>query len=170
MAVDAGFYRFEQVERYLLPTDRLFRSSAPHYDGHNDDSQYLDTKSIAFLRQQNINHVISVNWPADDATITMTNTLRTAGIAHTPLKVEDHHAPTPEQLKKGNTEWEKHRHGTLVWCGFGHGRTGTMVSGLQIMAEKKKPHPHKFTHDDYVRNHVETQDQEDVLNKLQAEK
>lgn len=169
MADEAGFYRFEQVKLHLLPTDRLFRSSAPHYKSRDSD-QRLDPESIAFLNKQNIKHVISVNWPADDATITMTNTLRTAGIAHTPLKVEDHHAPTPEQLKKGNTEWEKHRPGTLVWCGFGHGRTGTMVSGLQIMAEKKKPHPHKFTHDDYVRNHVETQDQEDVLNKLQAEK
>ncbi|KAK8914834.1 hypothetical protein H634G_02104 [Metarhizium anisopliae BRIP 53293] len=168
MAVDAGFLNFKQVEKYLLPTDRLFRSSAPHYDGHDDASQRLDTKSIAFLRQQNIKHVISLNWYADDATIT--NTLRTAGIAYTPLKVGDYKAPTQEQLKKGNTEWEKHRSGTLVWCGFGHGRTGTMVSGLQIMAEKKKPHPHKFTHDDYKKNHVETQGQEDELNKLQAGK
>lgn len=169
-AEKAGFKNWEQVSGHIPPTDKLFRSGAPHYYGPDD--HHLDVTAINFLKTSGIKHVISLNSKAKTNTEIETD-LRGAGIAYTPLPVTDFTAPTLEQLSTGNTEYEKHRDGTLVWCGFGHGRTGTMITGLQIYAIKhKKPRP-RLGRPDYKKNHVEERHegkstgQYEVLNTLQ---
>lgn len=152
MAAAAGFNHWEQVKDHIPPTDKLFRSGAPHYYGPDEHS--LDREAIDFLKTSGIKHVISLNSKA------VTNTeikkfLGDAGIAYTPLPVTDFTAPNLEQLSTGNKEYEKHRDGTLVWCGFGHGRTGTMITGLQIYATKDKKPPPRLAEKDYRKNHVE---------------
>ncbi|KAI0379299.1 hypothetical protein F5Y04DRAFT_131959 [Hypomontagnella monticulosa] len=167
----AGFYRFEWVKGHIPDSDRLARSSAPYYNGEDADQRLTDT-SIKFLKENKIEHVISLNSFADDEDIT--NKLVSNGIVYTPLPVEDFHAPTLDDLSTGNKEYRKHRAGTLTWCGYGHGRTGTMVTGLQIYAEKDKANPQRITEAEYKKNHVEQKHngvstgQFEVLNKLQG--
>lgn len=170
-ADEAGFYHFEWVKGHIPATDRLARSSAPHYRSQDSD-QELTAKSIQFLKDNKIEHVISLNSQANNATIK--KMLADNKIAYTPLPVQDFHAPTLDDLKRGNDEYKKHTAGTLVWCGYGHGRTGTMVTGLQIYAERAKKSPARLSHDDYKKNHVEpthngkTTGQYEVLDKLQG--
>ncbi|KAI1408904.1 hypothetical protein F5Y13DRAFT_193942 [Hypoxylon sp. FL1857] len=167
---DAGFYRFEWVKGHIPTNDKLARSSAPYYNGNDSDQRLTDT-SINFLKENKIEHVISLNSLANNADITQK--LTSNNIAYTPLPVQDFHAPTLNDLSKGNQEYRKHRAGTLVWCGYGYGRTGTMVTGLQIYAEKDKPTPAHISHDEYERNHVEpthggvSTGQFEVLDQLQ---
>ncbi|KAI1178021.1 hypothetical protein F4777DRAFT_576329 [Nemania sp. FL0916] len=139
----------------------------------SDADQELTDESIKYLTQNKIEHVISLNSRADDKSIK--TKLQDNNIQYTPLPVEDFHAPTLNQLKTGHEEFKKHSCGTLVWCGFGHGRTGTMVSALQIYAEQEKERPSRLSHADYKKNHVEaknngeTTGQYEVLDKLQDE-
>lgn len=154
MAEEGGFHRFEWVTERMPGGDKLARSSAPNYDGEDSD-QKLTQKSIKFLQEQKITHVISLNSLANDDD-TIKKKLTDNSIAYTPLPVEDFHAPTAQQLSDGNAAYRKHRTGTLVWCGYGHGRTGTMITALQIYAEKDQGYQRQtLDHDDYEKNHVE---------------
>jgi protein-tyrosine phosphatase len=163
-AKDAGFENWEWVTAHIHSDDKLARSSAPHYNGQDSDQELTDD-SIEYLKEKKIEHVINLNSKAGDATIT--EKLKDNNIAYTPLPVEDYQPPTLKDLETGNKEYRKHRAGTLVWCGAGYGRTGTMISALQIYAEKDKSLPKKLTHDGYKKNHVETNKQMEVLDTLQ---
>lgn len=159
-----GLRRFEWVTDHLQNGDRLARSSAPNYDKHDSDHR-LTPEAIEFLKKQGITHVISLNHEAHAEHIK--TALANGGIAYTPLPVPDFGPPTLQDFKKGWEAFVKHRTGTLVWCGYGHGRTGTMISALQTYAEKEKPSPQALTRDDYSKNHVETEPQKQVLQELQ---
>lgn len=161
----AGFKQFAWVKGHIPDSDRLARSSAPYYNGKDSDQKLTDD-SINFLKANKIEHVISLNSQANNKDIS--DKLKNNSIAYTPLPVEDFKPPTLSDLSTGNTEYRKHRAGTLVWCGFGYGRTGTMVSGLQIYAEKDKAQPQQLSHKDYENNHVETAEQMKVLDELQS--
>lgn len=81
--------------------------------------------------------------------------------------MRDYAAPTLEQLAEGNASYRKHRGGTLVWCGYGHGRTGTMITALQIYAEQDNgENKQDVSRDDYRMNRVESAGQYDILDKL----
>ncbi|KAH0596606.1 hypothetical protein MHUMG1_05724 [Metarhizium humberi] len=146
IASNAGFQRFKYVTEHVRDGDRLSRSSAPNYVWKDSD-QNLTADSIKFLEQQEITH--------------------NASIAYTPLPIVDFGTPTLEDFQKGYEGFKNHRSGTLVWCGFGHGRTGTMISALQIYIEHEKPSPQLLTRQDYDNNHVEEDAQRAILDKLQ---
>jgi hypothetical protein len=164
-AGQGGFNRFAWVTDHMPSGDRLARSSAPSYAG-KDSGQKLTDDSIQFLKEQNLTHVISLNSEANDEAIK--KKLKDNDIAYTPLPVKDFTAPTLDQLSTGNTAYRNHRAGTLVWCGYGHGRTGTMITALQIYAEKDREGSDRkdVTHDDYEQNRVETVGQFEVLDVL----
>ncbi|KAH0593228.1 hypothetical protein MHUMG1_08950 [Metarhizium humberi] len=160
----AGFHRFEWVTDHVRIGDRLARSSVPYYNSQDSD-QILTHESIKFLKQQQITHVISLNHEANAEHIK--TALLNNGITYTPLPVMDYTTPTLEDFKRGYKAFTKYRTGTLVWCGYGHGRTGTMISALQLYVEKEKPSPQALTRLDYDRNHVETEGQRQILGELQ---
>ncbi|KAK9444202.1 protein-tyrosine phosphatase [Metarhizium brunneum] len=164
IASNAGFQRFKYVTEHVRDGDRLSRSSAPNYVWKDSD-QNLTADSIKFLQQQEITHVISLNHEANNENIT--TALQNVGIAYTPLPIVDFGTPTLEDFQKGYEGFKNHRPGTLVWCGFGHGRTGTMISALQIYIEHEKPSPQLLTRQDYDNNHVEEDAQRAILDKLQ---
>lgn len=161
---EAGFYRFNWVTTHMPSGDRLARSSSPNYIIRDSDQNLTDA-SIKFLQEQGIEHVIGLNSKANDETIK--KKLKDGNIEYTPLPVQDFTAPTLEQLAEGNAAYRKHRGGTLVWCGYGHGRTGTMITALQIYAEKDKGEDRNdITYADYRTNHVESAEQFEVLDEL----
>ncbi|KHO00994.1 protein-tyrosine phosphatase [Metarhizium album ARSEF 1941] len=159
-----GFKRFTWVTDRLRDGDRLARASAPYYND-NDADHKLTEESIKFLQEQKITHVISLNHKAHTPEIS--NALRWAGIAYTPLPVEDYGNPTSKDFRKAYKAFDRHRTGTLVWCGYGHGRTGTMISALQAYTEAEKTLPQPLTRADYDANHVEKPGQRNTLNQLQ---
>ncbi|PHH74656.1 hypothetical protein CDD80_2937 [Ophiocordyceps camponoti-rufipedis] len=159
-----GFWRFEWVNDFLQPGDRLARSSAPHYNCQDCD-QKLTPASIKFLKDRKISHVISLNNEATSQSIK--RELINNGIAYTALPTRDFEAPTQKDLRDGYEAFKKNRHGTLVWCGYGHGRTGTMISALQILSNHDNASGKKISHWEYKSNHVETDDQIHLLDTLQ---
>ncbi|PHH92906.1 hypothetical protein CDD83_3737 [Cordyceps sp. RAO-2017] len=165
----AGFHRFEWVMDHFKEGDKIARSSAPHYDDRvgKDETQDMAADSIKFLKQQGITHVISLNHYADNDKIR--KALQQANIAYTPLPTKDFSPPTKEQLQEAWKAFSKYPASSLVYCGYGHGRTGTLISALQIYAESEKSSPGSLTRADYDKNHVEKDTQRQLLDTLQKE-
>ncbi|PHH71300.1 hypothetical protein CDD82_6597 [Ophiocordyceps australis] len=164
-----GFHRFQQVTEHLPASDRLFRSSAPYYQHHDGDQRVTDD-SINFLRSKGIDLVISLNQQANNPEIVQK--FKSADIAYVALPVEDFHAPTVQNLKDGYAAFRDHASkahgsGTLVWCGYGHGRTGAMISALQVGRQSEMKSPRPLTRADFDKNHVEKADQRAVLEWFQ---
>ncbi|OAA44742.1 protein-tyrosine phosphatase [Metarhizium rileyi] len=160
-----GLQRFEFVSAHMAPGDRLARSSAPYYY-NNDTDQRITPETIAALRENGITHVISLNQEAESEEVK--KALADAGIAYTPLPVVDYTNPTPEGFQRAWDRFVQNRAGgTLVWCGYGYGRTGTMITALQMYAEHERGQLHHWTRDDYLQNHVEKGVQEAALDDLQ---
>lgn len=161
-----GFKRFEWVTSHLAPGDKLARSSVPHYSC-GDGDQALTDDSIQFLKKKGVVHVISMNSCAYSWAIA--SMLKANGIAYTPLPLEDYETSRIHHLNDGIQAFRAHRSGaTLIWCGYGHGRTGVMVSAIQIARESEKPEPTDLTLTDYRFNNIETSAQIALLNRLQT--
>ncbi|PFH62486.1 hypothetical protein XA68_13388 [Ophiocordyceps unilateralis] len=164
LPVGHGFLRFDRVTDKLRHTDELFRSSAPHYHGSESD-QKLTNDSIKFLQEHNIVHVIAVNSLANNELIR--KKLEENAIAYTALLVEDYEAPTFDDFGRAYRAFRAATQGaTLVWCAYGHGRTGTTISALQIYRQYESLSPDELTEDDFRKNHVESQHQLDQLKRL----
>ncbi|RGB31989.1 hypothetical protein C1646_744092 [Rhizophagus diaphanus] len=151
----AIFSRFEWVI-----SNRLARSSAPHYTGH-DESQNMDDDAIQFLVDNGINNVISMNQIV--LTDGVIEKLRKRGISYLNLPVEDFKAPTIKQLHDAYNSYLPAQRTTLVYCGYGHGRTGTVIAAIMLLSGNP------LTRDDYHKFHVEKKVQEDVLDELAKE-
>ncbi|TDL21207.1 phosphatases II [Rickenella mellea] len=123
--------RFREVTQYLPPSHRVFRSSAPNYMG-SDDTQRLTSDAVEFLKETDINTIMSFNrFPYSDAELA---TLSNAGITYRHFPVDDFTSPSLDQLRDAY-EFMLDRpggSGILIHCGYGHGRTGTVVTGLQL--------------------------------------
>lgn len=145
------FKRFEWVVN-----ERLARSSSPNYDGY-DKSQHMDDAAVQFLLLHKISNVISMNQyrlsPAEERRLT------DKGISYKHLGVQDYRAPTLYDLEQAQHSFTSHSI-TLVHCGYGHGRTGTVITALQMYWGQDR------THGDYRANHVETPEQMAVLDQL----
>lgn len=92
--------------------------------------------------------------------------LSQANIIYRHLPVEDFHAATLDQLRLAIAfAREGPLANTLIHCGFGYGRTGTGVSAVQLFAKWGE-----VPYDVWKiggTNHVEKQEQVDVLKQLQ---
>ena len=83
--------------------------------------------------------------------------------AYMHLPVTDFHAPTLNQLDQVQQAYTSHISGrTLVYCGYGHGQTGTVIAVLQLYMGWPQ------THTDYYANHVEDPSQVAMLDQLKA--
>ena len=153
--------RFEQVTLHVHPDHRLFRSSAPNYDlSGRDVVQHFTQEAVDFLIQNAINGIISFNsHPYSDAAQAL---LGAANIAYLHLPVEDFAPPTIEQLAQAYNFY-RDRRCTLMHCGYGHGRTGVGVTGLQLhVTSGQNPLEDHWRH----HNHVERPGQMAVLRRL----
>lgn len=151
------FKRFE----WVTPGE-LARSSAPHYVD-NDKDQNMDEASIEFLVHNGLRNIISLN--SVKLTAPVVKKLEQKGISYFHSPIPDFKAPTLAQLgeiHKNFEEKKKSHKPSLVYCGYGHGRTGTIVSALQIYNGRRFP-----DHKAYDVNHVEKEEQRAVLDQLQ---
>ncbi|RPA94556.1 hypothetical protein L873DRAFT_1814061 [Choiromyces venosus 120613-1] len=143
--------RFE----WVVP-ERLARSSAPYYDSEDSD-QSMNETSIYFLIGHGINRIISLN--EIPLSSREKQKLKAEGISYTHVKVPDFAAPTQSQFDQIRDAYAKGGV-TLIYCGYGDGRTGTAISALQIFQGRK------LSHKDYRDQGVQSPSQLTALDAL----
>ncbi|CUS08545.1 unnamed protein product [Tuber aestivum] len=148
---DSVFRRFEWVA-----PGRLARSSAPYYDGEDSDESINET-SIGFLVSHGIKNIISLN--SVEISPRERGRLRVAGISYSHIKALECAAPTQEQFDKIWNAYEK-AGVTIVYCGYGDGRTGMAISAIQLFQGRT------LSGLDYKANGVQCRVQIEALNKL----
>ena len=121
----------------------------------------MNADDITFLKQYNVNGIISFNQcPYDDASKKLLQD-NNIGLLHCP--VVDFKAQTMDDFENVN-KFFKDRKTTLMHCGYGHGRTGTGVTALQLYHTKgNNPTTEEVR---YGVNHIEEQVQKDALEDL----
>ncbi|CUS08544.1 unnamed protein product [Tuber aestivum] len=117
---------FRRLE-WVVP-NRLARSSAPYYDGEDSDESINET-SIEFLHNYGIQNIISLN--SVEISPREKGRLRAAKISYSHIKALECTAPTQEQFDQIWNAYEK-AGVTIVYCGYGDGRTGMAISAIQL--------------------------------------
>jgi hypothetical protein len=117
------FRRFE----WVVP-DLLARSSAPYYDGEDSD-QSINETSIDFLHNYGIKNIISLN--SIEISSREKGRLRAAEIKYSHIKTLEFTAPSQEQFDQIWNAYDK-AGTTIVYCGYGDGRTGMAISAIQL--------------------------------------
>ena len=128
LVTERGFRNFQWVLNGVLA-----RSAQPNYTG-SDRPHELSYLQADFLKKKGITCLISSNkyaLPAHSKTL-----LSTHGIAYYHFEVEDYTAARPEQLRRAAdiVEINRKKGATLIHCGYGEGRTGTMVAAWAMLA------------------------------------
>jgi len=121
------FRRFE----WVIP-GRLARSSAPYYDGDDVDEAINET-SIEFLNNYGIKNIISLN--SVELPPRHKGRLRAAGISYSHIKAVECKAVTQVQFDQIWNAYEK-AGVTIVYCGYGDGRTGMAISAIQLFQRR----------------------------------
>ncbi|PTB75657.1 hypothetical protein M440DRAFT_1378178 [Trichoderma longibrachiatum ATCC 18648] len=117
--------------RWVVP-GRLARSSAPHYRS-SDLDQNMDAEALEYLKDQGITGIISLNTCCLPATAV--TRIQEYGMTYDHIPVAESCAPTMDQFRE---LWDVFRCQTvtLVYSGFGFGRTGTAVCALQLYSHR----------------------------------
>ena len=117
------FRRFE----WVIP-GHLARSSAPYYDDEDSDEK-IDETSIEFLNNHGIKNIISLN--SVELSPRQKAKLRAAKISYSHIKAVKCTAVTEDQFDQ---IWDAYDEAgvTVVYCGYGDGRTGMAISAIQL--------------------------------------
>jgi len=155
------WHEWKQVTEHVASGHKLYRSSAPSY-ADDDTTQKLTPTAVKYLTDEGIDSIISFNqysYKNHEKQL-----LAVANISYLHLPVKDFTPPTLAQLESATTFFLE-QHSTLLHCGFGHGRTGTGVTGLQLNATQGA----EPAESEWKTNHVETPQQMAVLRQLRDE-
>ncbi|RPA94547.1 hypothetical protein L873DRAFT_1814049 [Choiromyces venosus 120613-1] len=148
---DSVIRRFQ----WVVP-NRLARSSAPYYDSEDSD-QNMNETSIKFLAKHGINRIISLN--KIPLSVRERRKLNDARISYTHVEVPDFAAPTKSQFDQIRNAYAKGGV-TLIYCGYGDGRTGMAISALQLFEGRE------LSHKDYRDHGVQSPNQLTALDEL----
>ena len=141
-----------------------YRGTPPHGAGGDDSQQNMDAAAVQFLQSKGVKYIISAN--SIELSKRDTTYLRKAGIGYLWLPVPDFHAPTLTQFREAFNWYVANPHGGVhFYCGWGNGRTGTYITGIEIL---EGVYPNKPTRADYDRNRVENSVQRAALDDLWA--
>lgn len=123
---DAGAGKSCAFDRFQWVLEgKLARSSQPNYGGR-DQVHTVGQQDVTFLQLMKIKCVISANeHEMNDAG---RNALSGAKIAFHRFRVPDFGVPTADDFKAVANLIDQHP-ATLIYCGYGQGRTGTYVAG-----------------------------------------
>ena len=145
------FRRFE----WVIP-GRLARSSAPYYNGEDVDENINET-SIEFLHDHGIKNIISLN--SVELPPRPRGWLRAAKISYSHIKTVECTAMTQEQFDE---IWNTYNEAgaTIVYCGYGDGRTGMAISAIQLFQGRA------LDENDFRANGVQCSSQLAALNVL----
>jgi protein-tyrosine phosphatase len=144
---------------------KVFRSSQPYYNDTEDTLQKFDSPAIELLKDYNIKGIVSLNHNLiHDSSATA---LAAENIVYHSLAIVDFSAPTLKQLLYGCRAIDSivSNGNALVYCGFGQGRTGTMMTAYAIYKLPKES-PVSKLEDLIEASTAETNDQEKVLREF----
>ena len=131
---DEGASSLGTMQRFQwVSPNQVARSSQPGYTGH-DGPHKFQANDIQLLSVKGIQNIISANSLPLHA-IHRTS-LTNAGINYYHCPVEDFHPATFAQLI--NVAGIINSGPTLVYCGYGQGRTGTYIAGWAISTGRIK--------------------------------
>jgi len=145
------FRRFE----WVIP-GRLARSSAPYYNGEDADENINET-SIEFLNNHGIKNIISLN--SGEVPLRQRGWLHAAKISYSHIKAVECTAISQEQFYQIWDSYDK-AGATIVYCGYGGGRTGMAISAIQLFQGRA------LDDNDFRANGVECSSQLAALNAL----
>lgn len=122
------FHSYLQNYQEVL-SDRVYRSAAPCYELDKHDAvQIVRPETIAFLKARRFRNIVSLNerpvHPESRKQLTK------AGILHKHLPVRDFQPLSMKQMQEGVAITNSGK--TLIHCGYGQGRTGTMVGAWYV--------------------------------------
>ncbi|PUU75885.1 hypothetical protein B9Z19DRAFT_1109806 [Tuber borchii] len=148
---DPVFRRFE----WVIP-GRLARSSAPFYDGKDADES-INEISIEFLNNYGIKNIISLS--SVELSPHKKDRLHKAKISYSHIKAVGCAAVTQKQFDQ---IWSAYNRAgvTIVYCGYGDGRTGMAISAIQLFQGRA------LDENDYRANGVQCSAQIAALNLL----
>ena len=134
----------------------LARSSAPYYNGEDADENINET-SIEFLNNYGINNIISLN--SSEVPPRQRGWLHDAKISYSHIKAVECTAITQEQFDQ---IWDAYGKAgvTIVYCGYGGGRTGMAISAIQLFQGRA------LNDKNFMENGVECPSQLAALNAL----
>ena len=144
---------FRQFE-WVIPSS-LARSSAPYYDGEDADESINET-SIEFLNNNRIKNIISLN--SVELSPRERGWLHAARISYSHIEAMEYTAVTQEQFDQIWNAYNKSGT-TIVYCGYGDGRTGMAISAIQLFQGRALDN-------DYRENGVQCPSQLAALNAL----
>ncbi|PUU75889.1 hypothetical protein B9Z19DRAFT_1130581 [Tuber borchii] len=136
--------------------NRLARSSAPFYDGEDADES-INEISIEFLNKYGIKNIISLN--SVELSPRQKGRLHKAKISYSHIKATVCTAVTQEQFDQIWNAYDK-AGVTIVYCGYGDGRTGMAISAIQLFQGRA------LDENDYRGNGVQCSTQIAALNAL----
>ncbi|WP_347900984.1 protein tyrosine phosphatase [Pseudomonas purpurea] len=118
-----------------LKQPRVYRSSQPYYDPVTGDTpQVIDAPVIEVLNKFNIRLIVSLNhYEIEEGR----GLLGKYKIRYLFLGVKDFSAPTASKLDEACRQINttiKEGHSALIYCGYGQGRTGTMMTAWEMFA------------------------------------
>ena len=145
------FRRFE----WVIP-GHLARSSAPYHEGEDADENINET-SIEFLSNYGIKNIISLN--SVELSSRQKGRLRKAKISYSHIKAEKCTAVTQDQFYQVWNAYDEVGV-TIVYCGYGDGRTGMAISAIQLFQGRA------LDDNDYMENGVQCPGQLAALNEL----
>jgi len=143
------FRRFE----WVIP-GRLARSSAPYYNGEDEN---INETSIEFLHNYGIKNIISLN--SVELPSRQRGWLRAAGISYSCIKAVECTAVTQEKFDQIWNAYDE-AGATIVYCGYGDGRTGMAISAIQLFQGRT------LDENDFRANSVQCSSQLAALNAL----
>ncbi|MFT0476247.1 dual specificity protein phosphatase family protein [Pseudomonas antarctica] len=111
---------------------KIFRASQPYYNDSEDTAQRFDANAIALLKNYGIKGIISLNQKLLESNSAAA--LSNESITYHHLEVKDFNTPTAAELIQGCKAIDSAlaKGNVLVYCGFGQGRTGTMMTAYEI--------------------------------------
>jgi len=114
---------------------KLARSGAPNYADEDDRSQNMSPSAIRVLKAEGITRVVACNGtklPAEQI-----EALNREDIQYLWLSTKDFWIPAASKLIESSEFIESNPGATLVYCGYGRGRTGMVIAAWEIYAGRK---------------------------------
>ncbi|AUI88205.1 hypothetical protein BS333_17775 [Vibrio azureus] len=159
----SGLERIGMINIQYVEKTNIIRGGAPYPPGHKREGKVdYNSDVVSALLRAEVRHVISFN----EFLSPEISELDHAGITFTHFPTEDFTPPQMTDIQRASEICSNMTDGNVfIHCGAGFGRTGTVISGIEIIQDGTKKYKHERTRA-YKNNGVETIEQVKLLDKL----
>ncbi|CAG8622231.1 16050_t:CDS:2 [Funneliformis mosseae] len=112
---------------------KIISFKANYFHKNNDESQNMNDNAIQYLIDHSINNVISLNQFC--LTDNIIGRFKEHSINYLHLPVVDYTASTIYQLHQTYNLYFLAQRITLVYCGYGHSKTDTVIAAFMLLSD-----------------------------------